>query len=134
MVILVALAVVAAALVGLLTTGLITNPPTCPLEFSVRAVHTAFGWIYVLEDLTGTPSPLSAYNVTFFTPVTTPTGGEEKVIAYQGPLTGLVGSSGNVSFQDRGSMAGYLDGAGDYFWAQTELCSFAHSSPRSRTR
>ena len=127
-VILVALAVAAVALVGLLSSGLIQNPPTCPLRFSVRAVNTTFGWIYVVEYLQGTPLPLSEYNVTFYRLVPAGTGDPVQVIDYEGSLTGLVGASGNKSFQDRGSMAGYLDDHGDYFWTQSALYLFVYRS------
>lgn len=117
--VLVAIAVIAAVFLVILTWGLITPPTPCPLTFSVRPVNTTFGWIYVVEFLRGTPLPLSAYNVTFFTWDTNATGSEGRVIEYEGPLTAIVGSPGNVSFQDRGGLEGYLDDSGDYFWART---------------
>ena len=114
-------AIVAAAvvLVALLPGYDIAPPPNCSLEFRLQPLNTTSGWLYVVEELEGGAKPLSAYNVTAFTYVPGAAGGTDRVVDYEGPLTGLADAPGNLTFQDRGAIPGALDDAGDYFWAST---------------
>jgi hypothetical protein len=111
--------VAAVVLVGVVSSlHSLTPVPYCPLEFQVQPLNTTSGWFYVVEDMARSPRPLSAYNVTFFT-YSNASPDQTRIIEYRGPLTGLVGASGGLSFVDGGGQPGYLDGSGDYFWAAT---------------
>ncbi|MFA5897192.1 MAG: hypothetical protein WC985_09875 [Thermoplasmata archaeon] len=103
----------------LLLAGGTTPPPTCPLELRIVELNTSYGWFYVVTDLQGEPRSLPEYTVTFFHWVNVPGADQTRVVDYQGPLPGLVGAAGNISFQDRGGVAGQLDATGDYFWTAT---------------
>ncbi len=99
--------------------GGIVTPGYCPLEFGVHPLNTTAGWFYTVVGLKGEPHPLSMYNVTVFVYSDASSGDQDRIVEYQGSLVGLLGASGNSSFEDRGSVAGYLDAGGDYFWART---------------
>ena len=105
----------------LLLSGATTNPPTCPLEFRIIELNTSHGWFYVVTDQIGGARPLPEYTVTFFHWVDAPGEDQTRAVDYQGPLPGLVGAAGNITFQDRGGVAGQLDATGDYFWTATSL-------------
>ena|SRR2546428_5190652 len=91
----------------------------CPLEFGLSSLNTSYGWFYWIDWQKAEPGPLEGYNVTFFA-LSAPDaqGNQQRVVDQTGPLANLVGSTGNFSFEDRGSQVGMLDNGGDYFWTR----------------